>query len=273
MKAVYQTIDEIPEALRGEYEDKGGSFVLKVDGDLPQYTEPLATARSAAEEAKTKLATFRDNNVRLLKELGAASFEDAVERLKILKSVDPAEFNRLKTRTTELEEQGIRSPEDVTRLFMEKTKAQVEAAVRPLQERLNEITTRERVAQEQLARTTLENSLRDAASKAGVDERAVPDFLARGLQVFSLKDGQVVALRGDQPVFSRRKPGEALSPEEWANDLSSDAPHLFRPSKGGGATGGAGSPKKRFIGQDPLEFGSNLDAIAKGEVVVQGATF
>jgi hypothetical protein len=280
MKAVYQTIDEIPEALRGEYEEKGGSFILKVDGDLPQYVGPLAeaksneaTAKAAAEEAKNRLATFRDNNVKLLKELGAASFDDAVERLRILKSVDPAEYNRLRDRASQLEREGIRSPEDVTRLFMEKTKQQVEAAVRPLQDRLNEITRREQEAQAQLARTTLENSLRDAASKAGVDERAVPDFLARGLQIFSLKDGQVVALRGDQPVFSRRKPGEALTPEEWANDLSADAPHLFRPSKGGGATGGTGSPKKRYIGSDPLEFGSNLDAIAKGEVVVQGATF
>jgi hypothetical protein len=273
MKAVYQSIEEIPEALRSEYEDKGGSFVLKVDGDLPQYSAPLTEARSAAEDAKAKLASFRENNVKLLKELGAASFEDAVERLKILKSVDPAEYNRLKSRTSELEQQGIRTPEDVTRIFMEKTREQVAAAVKPLQDRLNEITARERAAQEQLARTTLENALREAASKSGVDERAVPDFLARGLQIFTLKDGQVVAQRGDQPLFSRRKPGEALTPEEWANDLSADAPHLFRPSKGGGATGGTGAPKKRYIGQDPLEFGSNLDAIAKGEVVVQGAQF
>jgi hypothetical protein len=269
MKAVYQTLEEVPEALRGEYEEKGGSFVLKVDGDLPQYLEPLTQARSAAEDAKEKLKTFRENNVKLLKELGAASFEDAVEKLKILKSVDPAEYNRLRDRTQQLEREGIRSPEDVTRLFLEKTKQQVEAAVKPLQDRLNEITARERQAQEQLARTTLENALRDAASKAGVDERAVPDFLARGMQVFTLKDGDVVAMRGDQPLFSRRKPGESLSPEEWANDLAVDAPHLFRPSKGGGAPGGAGAPKRRYIGADPLEFGSNLDAIAKGDVIVQ----
>jgi hypothetical protein len=154
---------------------------------------------------------------------------------------------------------------------MEKTKAQVDAAVKPLQDRLNEITMRERAAQEQLARTTLENSLRDAASKAGVDERALPDFLNRGLQVFTLKDGQVVAMRGEQPVFSRRQPGEALSPEEWAQDLASDAPHLFRPSKGGGAPGGVGAPRKKYISTDPLDFGSHLDQIAKGEVIVQGA--
>lgn len=269
MKAVYQSIDEVPEALRGEYEEKGGSYVLKVDGDHPAFIEPLTQAKTAAEQAAEKLKSFRENNVRLLKEIGAASFEDAVEKLKILKSVDPAEYNRLRDRTTQLEREGIRTPEDVTRLFLEKTKAQVEAAVKPLQDRLNEITTRERAAQEQLARTTLENALRDAASKAGVDERAIPDFLSRGLQVFTLRDGQVVAMRGDQPVFSRRRPGESMTPEEWANDLSGEAPHLFRPSKGGGATGGAGAPKRRYIGSDPLEFGSNLDAIAKGDVVVQ----
>jgi hypothetical protein len=244
--------------------------------------EPLTAARSAAEAAKaeadaakltasdatTRLSGFRENNVKLLKELGAGSFEDAVERLKILKSVDPAEYQRLKTRTTELEAEGIRTPDDVQRIFLAKTKEQVEAAVRPLQDRLNEITQREQNAMEQLARTTLENALREAAGKAGVEERAVPDFLARGLALFALKDGQVVAQRGDQPVFSRRKPGESLSPEEWALDLSTEAPHLFRPNRGGGAPGGAGAPRKRFIGSDPLEFGSNLDAIAKGDVVI-----
>jgi hypothetical protein len=271
MKAVYASLDEVPEALRAEYEDKGGSFVLKVDGDHPAFVGALTEARSAADDAKQKLTSFRENNVKLLKEIGASSFEEGVEKLKTLKSVDPAEYARLKARTADLEGQGIRTSEDVQRIFLEKTKTQVEAAVAPLQKKLNEIGERERAANEKLARTTLENALRDAATKAGVDDRALPDFLSRGLNVFTLKDGQVVALRGDTPVFSRRKPGEVLSPEEWANDLSGDAPHLFRPSKGGGASGGDRSPKKRYIGSDPLEFGSNLDAIAKGEVVVDAS--
>jgi hypothetical protein len=145
----------------------------------------------------------------------------------------------------------------------------VEAAVKPLQDKLDEITRREKQAQAQLARTTLENSLRDAAVKAGVEERAMTDFLNRGMNTFTLKDGQVVAQKNGEIVFSRRKAGEALSAEEWAQDLATDAPHLFRPNKGGGATGGGGAPRKRFVGSDPLEFGANLDAIAKGEVSVQ----
>lgn len=272
MKAVYQSQDEIPEALRGEYEEKGGSFVLKVDGELPTYTELKASAAAAVTArtaAEAKVATFRDNNVKILKELGADSFEDAAEKLKALRTVDPAEYARLKARTAELEGQGIRSSEDVQRLFLEKTRTQVEAAVKPLQDKLDDITRREKQAQAALARTTLENALRDAATKAGVEERAVPDFLNRGLNVFAIKDGQVVALKNGEPVFSRRKAGETLSAEEWAQDLATDAPHLFRPNKGGGATGGGGAPRKRYVSNDPLDFGANLDAIAKGEVSVQ----
>jgi hypothetical protein len=264
MKAVYSSKEEIPEAFRAEYEEKEGKFELKVDGDLSMVVE----ARSAAAEANTKVATFRENNVKILKELGASSFEDAAEKLKTLRAVDPAEYQRLKTRTAELESQGIRSPEDVTRQLIEKTRDQVAAAVKPLQDKLDQITEREKQANAKLARTTLENALRDAASKAGVEERAIPDFLNRGLGVFTLKDGQVVAIRNGEPVFSRRKAGEILSAEEWAQDLSTDAPHLFQPNKGGGATGGAGAPRKRYVSNDPMDFGANLDAIAKGEVVV-----
>jgi hypothetical protein len=268
MKAVYQTQDEIPEALRGEYEEKGGSFVLKVDGDLPSYAETVAALKSEKAAEQQKTAVFRDNNIAILKELDVKSMDEARDKLRTLKTVDPAEYQRLKARTAELESAGVRTPEDVTRQLIEKTKDHVAAAVKPLQDKLDEITRREKQAQAALARTTLENALRDAAAKAGVEERALPDFLNRGLNVFALKDGQVVALKNGEPQFSRRRAGETLSAEEWAQDLATDAPHLFRPSKGGGAGGGSGAPRKRFVGNDPLEFGANLDAIAKGEVSV-----
>jgi hypothetical protein len=284
MRTVYSSQDEIPEALRTEYVEKDGSFVLRLDDEHPDFVAERETIRAAIEEAKadaakarekaeaegTKVKTFRDNNVKLLKELGADSFEDAVVKLRTLKTVDPTEYARLQARTKELESEGIRGGGDVTRLVMERAKAEVEAAVAPLQQKLNEITEREHKAQMALQRTTLENALRDAAVKAGVEDGALPDFLNRGLNVFFIKDGEVVALNGDSPRFSRRKPGDPLSPEEWANDLADEAPHLFRASKGGGAAGGGtGASKRRYIGSDPLEFGSNLDAIARGEVVVQ----
>jgi hypothetical protein len=286
MKAVYATVDDIPEKLRDEYIEKDGTYILRLDDEHPDMLAQRAAfeaAKAEAAEAKAKanaaaakaadadgkVKGFRDNNVRLLKELGADSFEDAVIKLRTLKTVDPAEYARLQAKTQELEQEGIRGGADVTRLVMEKAKAEVAAAVAPLQAKLDEISQREAVAQQALQRTTLENALRDAAVKAGVDDRAMPDFLNRGLSVFAIKDGEVVALRGDTPLFSRRKPGEALSPEEWADDLSEDAPHLFRPSKGGGAAGGGTGPKKKYVGTDPLTFGSNLDAIASGEVIVQ----
>jgi hypothetical protein len=286
MKAVYATVDDIPEKLRDEYVEKDGSFVLRLDDEHPDTLAQRAAfeaakAEAAAAKAKAdaakadadaadgKVKGFRDNNVRLLKELGAESFEDAVIKLRTLKTVDPDEYARLQVRTKELEQEGVRGTGDVTRLVMEKAQAEVAAAVAPLKQKLDEITQREQAAQEALQRTTLENALRDAATKAGVEDKALPDFLSRGLQVFAIKDGEVVALRGDTPIFSRKKPGEGLSPEEWAYDLSEDAPHLFRPSKGGGAAGGGSGPKRKYIGSDPVDFGSNLDAIASGEVVVQ----
>jgi len=288
MKAVYESASDIPEKLRDEYvlNETSGQFVLRLDDEHPlTLAQRAAFEQAKAEAAKSKteaeasaaralleggkVKTFRDNNVKLLKELGADSFEDAVIKLRTLKTVDPAEYAKLQARSQELEQEGIRGGGDVTRLVMEKAKAEVAAAVAPLQQKLDEITQREAMAQVALQRTTLENALRTAAAQAGVEDGAVPDFLNRGFGVFAIKDGEIVALRGDTPIFSRKRPGETLSPEEWANDLSVDAPHLFRASKGGGAAGGGSGPKRRYIGTDPLDFGSNLDAIARGDVIVQ----
>jgi len=288
MKAVYEALTDIPENLRSEYviNENSGQYILRLDDEHPTtlaqraaFEQAKAEATKAKADAQTatakltesdgKVKGFRDNNVKLLKELGADSFEDAVIRLRTLKTIDPTEYARLQAKTRELEQEGISGGGDVARLVLERTKAEVAAAVAPLQLKLDEITHREAQAQVSLQRTRLENALRTAATAAGVEDAAIPDFLNRGLGVFVIQDGEIVALRGDTPIFSRRKPGEALSPSEWANDLSDEAPHLFRSSKGGGAGGGGTGPKRRYIGSDPADFGANLDAIASGEVVVR----
>jgi hypothetical protein len=71
----------------------------------------------------------------------------------------------------------------------------------------------------------LEGALRDAALRAGVDGRAVPDVVARGLKVFKLEKGQPVP---STPRYSRARPQDVLGVDEWAAELRHEAPHLFR---------------------------------------------
>lgn len=251
MKFVINSLEEVPEAFRSEYEAKNGKFYLKTEGEFA----PLV-------EANTKLAEFRDNNRAL-----NTTKTELEARLKAFEGIDPVEHTKLKEKIAELEATGVKDKGSVAELV----KAAVKAAVTPLETKLQEREQSEARAREALAVTALENQLRDAGIKAGVDERALPDYINRGKQVFKLVDGVAVARKGDQPLFSKERPAEELSMAEWAADLQKDAPFLFKPSKGGGASnnGNSGPVVKKTISADPLEFGQNLEGIAKGEVIVQ----
>ena len=264
-KAIVTSIDEVPEALRGEYVAQDGVYVLKIDGG-DQHPATLA-AHKAAE------ARFRDRNIAQAKEL-----DDAKKRLDTYAGVDPAEYASLKRKVTDFEQQlGAKDPAGVLALVQK----QVADALGPVEAKLKASEEREAQKAAALAKKNVESALRDAAVKAGVADEALPDFLNRGVNFFSYEegedgDGRVIAKAKDgSPVFSKRSAGQPMSTEEWAFGLSDTAPHLFRPSSGGGAPGGAAagtdSRGNRWVnGADPMEFGKNLEAIASGKMKVAG---
>lgn len=251
MKFVVSSLTDIPEALRGEYEERGGKFYLKVEGDYA----PLI-------EANTKLAEFRDNNRAL-----NSTKTELENKLKAFEGIDPVEHGKLKTRIGELEKKGVKDGVDVADLVRQAVKA----AVEPLEGKLRAQEEAATIAQAELARKGLEGTLREVGMKVGVDERALRDYIGRGMEVFKLVDGKATAMNGETPLFSPTKPADPLSMEEWAKSLQTDAPHLFKPSKGGGAGGGGNRQpeQRRVISSDPIEFGQNLEAIAKGEISIQ----
>lgn len=245
MKAVFSSLNEIPEAHRSEYESKDGKYALKLEGDIPGFV-----AASELAEVNKKLTEFRDNN----------------RSLNSMKSELEAKNAELEGKIAGLEKKGVREPSDVEA----KIARAVEAAVAPVAKQLEALQKSEADAKMTLAKRELESTLTGVGLKVGIDERALPDYLSRGLSVFTYKDGKIVAANGEAPVYSKRKPTEPLTVEEWASELSTEAPHLFKPSKGGGASPGqsGGGVARRTISNDPLEFGRNAEAIAKGEVVV-----
>lgn len=254
MRSVIDSLEEVAEPLRNEYESRGGKFHLKVEGDLVGY-QPLV-------EANAKLAEFRDNNRALNGKV--KTFE---EQLKSFEGIDPVAHREMVTKFTELEKKGIKGSDDIAAQL----KAAVAAAVGPLEAKIATREASEKAALERADRESLRSTLQAAGLKVGIDDKAMPDYVNRGLGVFSVHDGEVVARKGENPVFSKNKPSEFLTVEEWAEELRVDAPHLFRPSKGGGAGGGregGGPAVKKTITSDPLEFGRNLEGLAKGEVTV-----
>ena len=109
--------------------------------------------------------------------------------------------------------------------------------------------------------------MRREAEDAGVS-RCEGLGTARREKLGGGEDGSVVAMKGDEPVYSNKKPSEALTPAEWATDmLPEQAPHLFPPSGGGGAHH-QGGPGGRKIDNDAVTFGKNIEDIAAGKVTV-----
>lgn len=247
MKTIVSNLSEVPEALRGEYDTlTDGRFMLKMEGDIP-----------AVDEAHARLTEFRDNNIGLLKVK-----KELEDRLRIFEGIDPKEYGAMKTKITAFEQKGgVKDPTDLDA----KLRQAIAEANAPLQEQLEQVQYERQEAENRLAFRDLEQKLTAVGYRIGITEKAMPDFLNRGLEVFDL-DG--AAKDGDSPLFSRIKPAEALSIEEWAQELGREAPHLFKSSTGGGATGGGGTAGKRTISADPLEIGRNLEALAKGEVVI-----
>lgn len=269
MKAVVDALDQVAEGLRDQYEQgPDGKYVLKLEGDHPAIQTAVSQANGQITELKGKVDNFRDTNVRLLKAVGAESIDGAISKLEALKAVDPDEYKRLKEKDANLVGKGVKNADDITALI---TKA-VEAAVTPLNQRLDASEAARTAAEKAAQDEKLKGTLTQAGIAAGVQESALADFLARGTQKFTADGDQIVARNADgTPIFSQQTAGQPLTPEEWAASLQAEAPHLFKPDAGGGAgstvKGGQGNPAGVKV-LSPDQFGDNIEAIAKGDATI-----
>lgn len=262
MKAVLDTTEGLPDIIKTEYEFKDGKYRLKIEGDT---TVLGFVAKKDLDESNTKLAEFRDNNRTL-----NGKVTELETKLVTFKDIDPAKHKEMADKIKELEKKGVQSGSDVADLVQNAVKS----AIKPFEEREVARAASEKAALERADRELLKSTLTAAGIAAGVDERAISDYVGRGMGKFKVVDGEVVARNGDAPIFQKAKPAEILTVDVWAADeLPSEAPHLYKPSRGGGAGGnggsGGGGAAKKIISSDPLEFGKNLEGIAKGEVIVQ----
>lgn len=201
------SLDAVPEALRGEYTESGGKFVLNVEGAVP----------------KARVDEFRSNNLTLKRQIDemTAKFD----------GVDPEAFRTLSAQAQKIAEKKLIEAGKVDELI----EARVAAMRGEHKTLLDGITAQRNTAQSQLEGLLIDGALRDAALKAGVRPTAVDDILLRGRQTFKLAEGKATAFEGDKQLYG--KDSEPLSVSDWVHGLAERAPHLFD------ASGGGGSPK------------------------------
>jgi hypothetical protein len=248
-KAVVATLEEIPQALRSEYEPRDGKFVLKVEGDLPGYV-----AEGVVAQQRTKLDEMRENNRTLMRELGSDTIEAAVERAKLyrdftpeqlrkLKTVDPDEYVRLKTAHDQMAGKGVTNPDDIDAKISAALQANNREVVMPLKAQVEAADKRREEAERQLEESTFSRELTAAAinPKVGARADAIDFLLEKAKADFHVKDGKVVA-KADK--FSPAT-GLPLSLDEWFATAAKKYAFAFEASGGGGAAGsgnGSGQP-------------------------------
>lgn len=245
-------LDALAEPVRALYTETNGKWRLDVDD---------VVLKSEADELKTKLGEFRDNNRTMHNEL------EALRPLKTkYEGVDADEYKTLKEEKEKLAKKGLKNVDDIEAMI---TNA-VQLATKPLAEKLTAAEERTQRAQEEINRNKFRELVTADATKARVKASSLRHIIRDAEDTFELKDGQLVAKAG---VKHPTEPHRDLTTHDWLQHLSRTEVELFEPSGGGGARpgngNGNGNPNaKQLINPTSEEMGRNMDAIAKGEMVV-----
>lgn len=215
LKFMVGSLDEVTEDVRNVYvQGDDGKFYVDVDGVV----------------SKDKLNEFRENNIKLLKDL---------ERFK---DIDPEEYRSIKNEIETLRKTTKKlSPEELDQLVNEKI---TERVAKMKDEHKAELVKKDEmisVQSRQLESLLIDSAIRSEATKNGVRAAAVDDVLLRAKTIFQVKDGAAVPVGKDGQVIYGKDATNPMSASEWIGSLKKDAPHLFEDSRGSGAGGSSGS--------------------------------
>ena len=224
LKAMHDTLEEIPEAHRELYSEQNGKWVLTgiagvyTQANIDRVQAALDKERGEHKETKDKLAVWGDldHDETLAKldripELEAAA-KGSLDEAKIEEIVTRRVEGTINTRTAPLERQ-----------------------VRTLNGNLETVTTeRDTLAGEKQQRR-VHDTVRDAMTKAKVIPEAQEDVLLLAERVFEIR-------ADDDKIVTRDQVGvtPGVMPDVWLTEMQERRPHWWPPSQGGGAPGSRG---------------------------------
>jgi hypothetical protein len=218
----YTAETDIPEALKAYY-TKGadGTWTIDVDG--------------AADGERLK--EFRENNINLTKEVA--------DLKKTWEGLSPEEVKALIAKKAEIEAQKSKDKGEIEQLVTQRT----EAMKTQHQKEVDAIKAAADKANAELATIKIDQAIIAAAAKHGLRATAQTDVINRARAIFRLENGQVQPIGPDgKPIYGSK--AEPLTPDEWVEMQTKEAPHLFEPSagsggKGSGQQGGGGAANGR----------------------------
>lgn len=276
LKKRVSDLSKVPEKFHGLYVEDGDEFVL--DNDLAIDDD------DDSGSSKDKIKEFRTNNIKLQKQNDelAEKVKTLEEKFASLGDTPPDMLKQAIEMVNKIEEEEDRKLIAAGRIDevvqkrsaskLDAVKKDLTARITALEADLTKAHESENLLKSRLSQTLITTNSQAALGKiAAIRTGAMDDVAQRANRVWKMgEDGEFVAHdQNGEPIYNNK--GEPISWDDWAASLVKDAPHLFEGGSGGGA-GGSSVVKKggqKYVPQgDPVEFGKNLEAIAKGEVKV-----
>ena len=187
-----------------------------------------------------KLTEFRDKNIALIKDL--ARFD----------GIDPEAVKTDRAKLVEIE------------------KAKPNERITELEGQLAAEKTARAEVEQKAATNRVRDTFQTKASALGARPNALDIISGKAEALFTVVDGVIQAKPN---TFSRTRPGELLTPDEWLADSAREFPFLFLPSSGsgshplpGGSGGTSGVPELRD--PTPEQLGRHADDILAGRMKV-----
>jgi len=216
LKAVLDTLDDIPEHFHSLYTERNGKFELtgiegvRTQADVDRLQAALSKERSEHKATKEKFSAFAN--------------------------LDPQEVLAKLDRFPELEEAAKGKLDDakIDELVSKRIKSKLSPLEREISELKAQLSEREQLIADFKAKETqrtIFDKVREAATSAKILPEAMEDALLLAERVFEVTEDGRVLTKDNVGVT----PG--VDPTVWFTDLQSKRPHWWGPSAGGGASG------------------------------------
>lgn len=248
LKALYNSLEDIPEQYRDLYEERGGQYHLtqiegvKTEADVSRVQRALESERTAHSQLKTQWQDF----------FGDKKPEDVQATLDRVPELEAAAEGKMDDEKVEqLVSSRLQTKLAPVQRELDQTKRQLDEANGKVQDFEKKETQR-----------TIHDAVRKAAQESKVIDTAQDDVLMLAERMFEVgEDGSITAKEGVGVT-----PG--VTPDVWLTEMQQKRPHWWPPSQGSGATGsgsGGGFP------QNPWSK-DNWNLTKQGEVIrTQGA--
>ena len=246
LKAKVNSLEELPEGIAEFYKQSEDGYELAVEGMV----------------SKSKLDEFRANNIKANKELE--------QKEAILSKIDLEEYSQLKEQSQKMKDQELIDAGKVDELVQQRTEraiAEAQHRIEASSKAMEEATQRASKAERERDTFLVETKIKDEGIAYGVRPEALPDLMARANRDFKLdpETKTLVAMQGDQPMYNAKS--QPLQVNEWLQMTETSAPHLFKNSSGGGASGGTGQATRRVNLNDQASINSHsLEDLASGKL-------